>query len=113
MAKKKNTCNYMKRKEVDNFLLSTALAFNTEGVATGYNKDYDDEIIMARFNISRSTIRGLRHDVYNLYTNKAKIRGKGTNTIKINDLEERVASVEIQLAVLHEHQHRFDFKVAS
>jgi len=113
MAKKKNTCTYPKRKEVDNFLESTALAFNAEGVATGYNEGYDDEIIMDRFGISQSTIRGLRHDIYNLHTTKT--RGEGTNTTKINDLEGRVASLESQLAVLQEqqHQYRLDLKVAS
>ena len=110
---KKNTCTYPKRKEVDNFLESTALAFNAEGVATGYNEGYDDEIIMDRFGISQSTIRGLRHDIYSLHITKT--RGKGTNTAKINDLEGRVASLEIQLVVLQEqqHQYRLDLKVAS
>jgi len=110
---KKNTCTYLKRKEVDKFLESTALAFNAEGVATGYNEGYNDEIIMARFGVSYSTMRGLRHDIYSL--NITKTRGKGTNTTKINDLEGRVASLEIQLVVLQEqqHQYRLDLKVAS
>jgi len=111
---KKNTCTYPKRKEVDKFLESTALAFNSEGVATGYNEGYNDDIIMDRFSISESTIRGLRHDIYNL-KGMTGTRGKGKNTLRINDLEERVASLETQLAVLQEqeHQYRLDLKVAS
>jgi len=113
---KKNTCTYPKRKEVDNFLESTALAFNSKGVATGYNDGYNDDIIMDRFGISQSTIRGLRHDIYSL-KGMTGTRGKGKNTLKINDLEERVASLETQLTVLQEqqqqHQYRLDLKVAS
>ena len=115
---KKNTCTYLKRKEVDKFLESTALAFNAEGVATGYNEGYNDEIIMDRFGVSQSTIRGLRHDIYSL-KGMTGTRGKGKNTFRINDLEERVASLETQLAVLRQvlqeqqHQYHLDLKVAS
>jgi len=106
MAKKKNTCAYPKRKEVDNFLESTALAFNGEGVATGYNEGYNDDIIMDRFGISQSTIRGLRHDIYNL-KGMTGTRGRGKNTIRINDLEERVVSLEQSVQVLQDQGSQY------